>query len=66
MPVFDFRCNKCKNVEELLIPLAEVDNPQPCKKCKGDTTKLIPSSITICQQGYSYNTSERDITKKFS
>lgn len=66
MPLFDFKCEKCNKITELLIPVKDTDLPQNCEKCKGEMLKLVPSSISICQHGYSYNTSERDTKKSYS
>lgn len=66
MPLFDYKCKKCNETKELLIPLAKVEEAQNCEKCSEEMVKLAPQSISICQQGYSYNTAERDIKRSMS
>lgn len=34
MPMYDYKCDMCGNVEEMLVPLDKVDRPQECKYCQ--------------------------------
>src|SRR5690606_23064455 len=41
MPLYEFKCKKCDDVEELLLPIGGTPN-EPCSKCGGKSrTKLI-------------------------
>jgi putative FmdB family regulatory protein len=33
MPLYDFKCPKCKHLFEKLVSLADFNNPVPCEKC---------------------------------
>lgn len=34
MPVYDYKCEMCGDVEEFIVPSDERDNPQHCKYCE--------------------------------
>jgi len=46
MPVFDFKCKSCGEVEEIRIQSTKDPNP-PCKKCSTETERLFAPTNLI-------------------
>lgn len=41
MPMYDYRCNSCGRVFDVLKPIAELDNAQQCVCASYDTQRLL-------------------------
>ena len=44
MPVYEYECEKCKNIEELLVTSIKDIKENPVCKCGGQTKKIISRS----------------------
>ena len=53
MPIYEYRCKdkKCDPVTEIIRSIREADEPQPCKKCKGKTQKMVSQTSFSLQGG---------------
>jgi putative FmdB family regulatory protein len=49
MPLFDFRCDECKEVFELLVPAAS-SRPK-CPGCNGPLERLLPDRLNFELKG---------------
>jgi putative FmdB family regulatory protein len=45
MPVYEYFCDDCRGVFELLRPVRESSNPQPCPVCDADSKRLMPTEF---------------------
>lgn len=45
MPVYEYYCGDCNGVFELLRPVREASNPQPCPVCDSDSRRLMPTDF---------------------
>jgi putative FmdB family regulatory protein len=44
MPIYEYKCNDCGNLYELLLPRME-EKPRPCPKCTSANTEKLMSAI---------------------
>jgi putative FmdB family regulatory protein len=53
MPKYDFQCNSCDIVQELLLNYSETDTIPPCSLC-GESMKRVytPPAISFKGQGF--------------
>lgn len=45
MPMYEYYCADCNGVFELLRPVREASNPQPCPVCDHDSKRLMPTDF---------------------
>ena len=45
MPLYEYYCEDCDGVFELIRPVRESSDPQPCPVCDGDGVRLMPTQI---------------------
>ncbi|OYT74027.1 MAG: hypothetical protein CFK49_00210 [Armatimonadetes bacterium JP3_11] len=45
MPVYEYRCQKCRKRFTKLLGIAERDNPQPCPACGAAESKRLVSRV---------------------
>jgi len=45
VPIFDWKCDKCKLVEEKFETRSEIEIPHTCPKCGSPTRMLFPSTM---------------------
>jgi len=45
MPVYEYFCDDCRGVFELLRPARESSNPQPCPVCDADSRRLMTTEF---------------------
>ena len=51
MPIYEFKCSKCDEVFEVLVPRPS-DATEPCPQCgSADTEKLLSVTSSIISQG---------------
>lgn len=43
MPIYEFRCEKCGNVQEIIVTGASVEMEMKCKECQGEDLVRIMS-----------------------
>ena len=43
MPLYEYYCEDCDGVFELIRPVRESSDPQPCPVCDGDGVRLMPT-----------------------
>ena len=43
MPTYDYRCEKCENEFEDMLPISKRDEPtkEPCKECGGEIKQVM-------------------------
>ncbi len=41
MPIYDFSCEKCNKVFEVIVPLVDCLKPLKCKYCDEEMKKII-------------------------
>ena len=64
MPFYDFKCNECTHIFEVLQKYS--DDYPPCEKCDGDTERLISNTSFVLKgggwykDGYSKSESKTD------
>lgn len=62
MPIYEFKCENCGNIDELLMKISE-PNPDKCTKCQGPVHKLMSmSSFSLKGSGW-YVTDYKSATK---
>ena len=47
MPSYDYQCNDCENITELMRTISKRNEPVICSKCGGSMQKLIGSGSTF-------------------
>lgn len=45
MPLYEYLCDDCVGVFELLRPVREASNDQPCPVCDADSRRLMPTDF---------------------
>ncbi len=45
MPLYEYYCEDCDGIFELIRPIRESSDPQPCVVCDGDGRRLMPTEI---------------------
>jgi putative FmdB family regulatory protein len=45
MPIYGYRCNTCKTVEDRMIPLVRADAVQTCQKCGMPMEKQLSAPL---------------------
>ncbi len=45
MPVYEYYCEPCNGIFEVLRPIREASYPQPCPVCDRDGQRVMPSSF---------------------
>jgi len=51
MPIFEYECKKCKNIEEEMFPITNFPVTVPCKKCGGDAFKIMSKNTFKLEGG---------------
>lgn len=41
MPIYEYACDDCEGVFELMRPVREASDPQPCPSCESDARRII-------------------------
>ena len=75
MPLFDFKCDHCGNVQEELLSISETDAVIPCNKCGKQTRKVLMNTKPVmvvpegemgnAQTGYTSRKIHAKKTKKY-
>ena len=42
MPLYDYRCEKCKEVFEVFVPLKDLNVKIKCPKCQAELERQMP------------------------
>ena len=45
MPLYEYYCEDCDGIFELIRPVRESSDPQPCPICDGDGQRLMPTQV---------------------
>jgi putative FmdB family regulatory protein len=45
MPLYEYYCEDCDGIFELIRPVSQSSNPQPCPVCDGDGERLMPTQV---------------------
>ena len=45
MPLYEYYCKNCDGIFELIRPVRESSDPQPCVVCEGDGKRLMPTEV---------------------
>ena len=45
MPLYEYYCEGCDGIFELIRPVRESSDPQPCVVCDGDGRRLMPTEV---------------------
>ncbi len=48
MPVYDFECSECEQLEEFILTILESEDYQVCSSCGGNMVKIISASGQYC------------------
>ncbi len=59
MPLFDFKCQECGAVEEILLKINEDIEEIGCNICKSSMMHKQVSACSFTIKGYCYQNSER-------
>ena len=53
MPIYDFECDDCNALEEVLIPISKSDEPLPCGTCGGEMHRKVsaPRGVKVNGEG---------------
>src|SRR3990172_2043584 len=46
MPIYEYYCQHCDGIFEVLRPMREAADPVPCPVCDRDGQRIMPSSFT--------------------
>ncbi len=46
MPVYEYYCDPCDGIFEVLRPIREAADPVPCPVCERDGRRIMPTSFT--------------------
>jgi putative FmdB family regulatory protein len=46
MPLYEYYCDKCMGIFEVLRSLREASEPSPCPLCDHDSPRIMPTSFT--------------------
>lgn len=54
MPLYEYLCEECNGIFEVVRPIREAPEPQPCPVCDEECERVMPSSFSayIMRQGY--------------
>ena len=50
-PIYEYSCDKCKNIEEELFPITNFPVTIPCTVCGGNAFKIISKSTFKLEGG---------------
>ena len=45
MPLYEYYCNECNGIFELLRPVREATDPQPCVVCDNESKRIMPTEF---------------------
>ncbi len=45
MPLYEYYCEPCDGIFELIRPVSRSSDPQPCPVCDGDGERLMPTQV---------------------
>ncbi len=64
MPIYEFRCTRCGNIQEFLFTNSAEEVEMRCKECQGDELERVLSQVSYAM-GSSYgNGSSPSVTTK--
>ena len=54
MPLYEYLCEDCEGIFEVVRPIREAPEPQPCPECDAECERVMPSSFAafVMRQGY--------------
>ncbi len=54
MPLYEYLCEECAGIFEVVRPIREAPEPQPCPECDEECERVMPSSFSafVMRQGY--------------
>lgn len=54
MPLYEYLCEDCEGIFEVVRPIREAPEPQPCPECDEECERVMPSSFAafVMRQGY--------------
>ena len=53
MPIIEYKCPKCENVEEVIKNIDD-DSPEKCAKCGEVMTRCVSSSTSFKLKGFGW------------
>ncbi len=61
MPIYEYFCESCDGVFELLRPVRESQAPQPCPQCDADGRRIMPTEFQafVLRKGYARRLPDR-------
>ena len=61
MPIYEYLCEPCDGVFELLRPVREAQAAQPCPQCDADARRIMPTEFQafILRKGYARRLPDR-------
>jgi len=51
MPIYDFECDDCKALEEVMCSYEKSEQPLPCGTCGGEMHKKVSSTKGVYAKG---------------
>jgi len=66
MPIYEFRCNCCKNSFEELLTFSQVKEIQECPQCESSETRKIITPPNVVFKGDSWGDKNAKIKKQMS
>ena len=54
MPLYEYLCEECSGIFEVVRPIREAPEPQPCPECDEECERVMPTSFSafVMRQGY--------------
>lgn len=54
MPVYEYLCEPCSGIFEVVRPMREASEPASCPVCDGDTERVMPTTFTafVMRKGF--------------
>lgn len=51
MPIYEFRCTKCGNIQEFLLTGSSQEIELQCKECQGEEMERVMSTVSYSMPG---------------
>jgi putative FmdB family regulatory protein len=64
MPIYEFRCTRCGNIQEFLVSGSSEQIEMKCKECRGDELERILSRVSYAMGASADNASSPSVTTK--
>ena len=64
MPIYEFRCTRCGNIQEFLLTSSAEEIEMRCKDCQGDELERVLSQVSYAMGSSSGSGASPSVTTK--